>query len=247
MHDEASTLHRDRMFNRRVLDKTLASAGFPGTAPRAYTIPSLAPLEYAIPSSCDCVAWEIWVDPPRGFSQRLIFGVTAIHAEAVAFARRCLSQYAGKRWADAVHNYPELYRGLRSPIREFDEQIPGESMSHQSHSADETALLIADSIRRSVLPFIATINSERTYYDALVGETPLNWRFAPPMTRAGQVAFLGAKFGVTKGELEKVLMQRASFIKGQLDKSGVDVSDFIASIVSAALDCCEERNDTGRK
>lgn len=234
------------MFNRRVLDKTLASAGFPRTAPREHTIPKLAPLEYAIPSSCECVAWEVWVNARQGFSQSVSFGVTACHHEAAAFARRCLSQYAGPRWAETVHRMPELFRGLIYPIREFDEQMPGESMSHQAHSAEETALLIADSIRRSVVPFIASIDSERAYYDALVGATPLNWRFVHPLTRAAQAAFLGAKFGVTEGELEGVLMLQAFFIKGQLAKSGVDVSDFIASIVSGARDSCEERQNTGR-
>jgi hypothetical protein len=141
---------------------------------------------------------------------------------------------------------PELFRGLIYPVREFDEQMPGESMSHQAHSAEETALLIADSIHRSVVPFIASIDSERAYYDALVGATPLNWRFVHPLTRAAQVAFLGAKFGVTEGELEGVLMLQAFFIKGQLAKSGVDVSDFIASLISGARDSCEERQNTGR-
>ena len=234
------------MFNRRVLDKTLASAGFPRTAPREYAIPKLAPLEYAIPSSCECVAWEVWVEARGGFSQSVIFGVMACHHEAAAFARRCLSQYAGPRWADTVPRMPGAFRGLTFPIRELDGQLPGESMSHQGHSAEETASLIADSIRRSVVPFVTTIDSDRAYYDALVGATPLNWRFVHPLTWAAQVAFLGARFGVTEGELETAVMQRAAFVKGQLEKSGVDVSDFIASIVSAARDSCEERHNTGR-
>jgi hypothetical protein len=124
--------------------------------------------------------------------------------------------------------------------------MPVDSMPHQGYSAEETASLIADSIRRSVVPFIATIDSERAYFDALVGATPLNWRFVHPLTRAAQVAFLGARFRITEGELERALMQQAFFMKAQLGKSGVDVADFIESIVSAARESWEERLNTGR-
>ena len=180
------------MFNRRVLDKTLASAGFPRTAP----------LTYAVPSSSECVTWEVGVQARSGPIQKLEFWVLACNPEASAFARLCLSQCAGHWWADSVQRNPQRFRGLASPIREFDEQMPELEMSHQECSAEETASRIVDSLRRSVVPFIATIGSERAYFDALIRATPLNWPHFHPLTRAAQVAFLGAKFGVIQGELK---------------------------------------------
>jgi hypothetical protein len=211
------------MFSRRILDRTLASAGFR----------RVAPLAYAMPSACECVSWEAWVVTSSADRQEFDFGITAYHPEASAFARTCLSLYAGERWAAALSNFPDLFRGVASPIREFDDRLSRVPLSHRESSAEETASLICSSLRESVAPFIASVDSERAYYDALSQDTPLNWRFTHPLLQVAQLGFLGVRLGVADAALQDALMQRPDRLQQQLGPV-VDVMRYIDSVVSAA-------------
>ncbi len=185
-----------------------------------------------MPSACECVNWETWVVTSSADRQEFDFGITAFHAEASAFARTCLSLYAGERWATAITNFPDLFRGVAAPIREFDTRFSRVPLSHRESSAEETASLICNSLRESVAPFIASVDSERAYYEALSQDTPLNWKFIHPLLRVAQVGFLGVRLGVAEAALQDALLQKPDRLQQQL--GAVDAVRYIDAVLSAA-------------
>ena len=213
------------MFGQRILDKKLGALG----------VRKQTKLTYGLASPNQNLTWTLSFRLLGVYRWEIEGSLRATHAVASAFARRCLAEYAGQWWADAVARLPEIGMGHGFPITNLTNWSQFHSLKIKDFTAEESATRVASDVNQHVLPFVHSIQDDRTYLDRLLADDlPMRWLYCQPLTRFAEAVKLSFLTGRGPGAALQAIERERQFAKGQLRERDLDA--YIASVVRAATD-----------
>jgi hypothetical protein len=211
------------MFDQRVLDKKLAALG----------AQKQGKLTYSLASSNPSLCWTLGFRLLGVYRWEIDGSLKATHTVASPFARRCLAEYAGQWWRNALSKHPEIGLGNGFPITNLTNWSQYHSLKIKDLSAEDSAQRVASDINDYVIPFIQSIPDDSAYLTHLLAdELPMRWLYGQPLTRFAEAVKLSIMNGKGVDSAKFSIERERLFAKGQLQDH--DLDEYIASVIKAA-------------
>jgi hypothetical protein len=217
------------MFDHRLLDRELASIACQKTGKLTYLVPTPNPT----------LTWVLSFRLLGVYRWEIDGGLKAVHAEASPFATRCLAQFAGQWWANALQRHPEIGSGIGFPLTNLTDWGPFHSLKIKDLSTQESAARVSKDVKAKVLPFVQSVSNDSIYLDHVLNdELPMRWMYGQPLTRFAEAVLLSMREGRSLSEAKEALERERSFAKGQLQD--FELEDYAASVIRAASAASQE-------
>lgn len=221
----SSDVAASSMFDQRILDKKLAAFG----------VQRQGKLTYRFASPNQNLSWTLSFKLQGVYRWEIEGWLKATHAVASPFAKRCLAEYAGQRWADAVVRHPPEWLGQSFPITNLTNWSQNHSLKIKEFTAEESADRVASDVDQCVLPFVQSIQDDEAYLDHLLADDlPMQWLYCQPLTRFAEAVKLSFRNGRSADAALQAIERQRLFAKGQLFDQ--DLDEYIASVLRAASD-----------
>jgi len=213
------------MFDQRTLDKKLAALGAQKQGKLAYNLVS--------PSQN--ISWTLSFRLLGVYRWEIDGALKATHAVASPFARRCLAEFAGQWWADALARLPEIGAGNAFPITNLTNWSQSHSLKIKDLTAEESAARVATDVKQHVLPFVQSIQNDDAYLDCLLSDDlPMRWLYCQPLTRFAETVKLSLLTGRGVDAALQALEPERQLAKGQLPDQDLDA--YVNLVIRAASD-----------
>jgi len=202
------------MFDSRLLTSSMLARG----------CPKLDKLVYGLPEAHPSLQWSVAFRLLGVYRWEIDGSVSYSHRQATQFAQHCLRELAGDWWKNSLLKQPKLSGGMGFPVARLAHWSANHSLVIKELSAQESATRVATDIETTVLPFVASVQTEHRFLELILANgKPTEWLYCQTLQRFAQAVWLCAKLGHGFEPALLALERERHLMQGQLHDLSVDV------------------------